>query len=204
MFLATKATVCTTNIITEPSPSSTWAGRQVWWNWDFKSVENSPHTTWCTYFWPTPQAGTLQQLSRSFWIVAIQISTIVITYLRLISMQSRSDGSFWLATHARVSIDHGRLYCGMHLHNWCRHGLWCLTFNCIVAVRVVVNCHMEGLVNGGIICYVSITVLWFCQLILRYPWTAVYFMLRFLYALKILQLVQPADMYWFIASQRNT
>ena len=40
-------------------------------------------------------------------------------------MQSQSDGSFWpaAATCARVSIDRGWLYCGMHLHRWLRESI---------------------------------------------------------------------------------
>ena len=117
--------------------------------------ENLSHTT-CTYFWLTTHARTLQQLSRSFWIIAIRIGAVVITYFRLISLQSRSDGSFWSATCARgSSIDRGRLYYSMSLHNWCMCRLRCLALDCIV-VRVAVDHHTaEGLVIGGIIWYIS-------------------------------------------------
>ena len=72
----------------------------------------------CMYFWLTPQAGSLQQLSRSFHIVAIRISAVVITYLCLISLKSQSDGSLWPATCARgSSIDYDWLCCSMHLHD---------------------------------------------------------------------------------------
>jgi len=92
--------------------------------------------------WLTPQARTLQQLFRLVWIIAIWISTIVITYLHLISLitvQSWSDGLFWPVTHTKVSINCGWLYCGMHLHNQCRHGLQCLTFNCIVELNKILT-----------------------------------------------------------------
>ena len=98
MFLTTKATICTKNVIAKPFSNHHWH-REV----GMMKLRGTHVRTTCqrmakrqykTHLWSTTQSSTHNHLSRCLWILTIQICTVVIANSCLINPYFRFDD--WL------------------------------------------------------------------------------------------------------------